>query len=125
MCKMSTALFLMTLFIVKHFVFDFIYQPPYQWMNKGTYGHPGGILHAGQHGLSSLVILLFFTNPWTAVALALFEFILHYHIDWAKMNFNRKMGWKADKNSQFWVLLGADQLLHYLTYVLLVAGALQ
>jgi hypothetical protein len=121
---MTTTLILMTLLIYKHFIFDFLYQPPYQWQNKGTYAHPGGIFHAGQHGACSFFILLAFTNAWTAIALAIFEFIVHYHIDWAKMNINRKMGWRAEKDSQFWILLGADQLLHYLTYVVLVAGAL-
>ena len=25
------------------------FRPPYQFCNKDTYGHPGGVLHAGIH----------------------------------------------------------------------------
>ena len=46
--------------------------------------------------------------------------VIHYHVDWLKMNINKKYGWKADQHPEFWVLLGLDQLAHYLTYVLLI-----
>lgn len=110
-------LLLLTLLIFKHFVFDFWYQPPYQWQNKGTYGHLGGIVHSGQHSLVSLVILLFFTNPLVATGVSLLEFVIHYHMDWFKMNYNKKKGWGANTHNEFWVLLGVDQLVHSLTYV--------
>ena len=58
-----------------------------------------------------------------AIILALVEFLLHYHIDWAKMSLNRKMGWGATTHNEFWVLLGVDQLLHQLTYILLIFAA--
>lgn len=95
-------------------------------INPGPGSREGAALGLYQPGLPDypFFILLSLTNVWMAAALALFEFIVHYHIDWAKMNINRKMGWK-DENSEFWVLLGADQLLHYLTYVLMVAGAVR
>ena len=103
---------------VKHFVFDWLYQPAYQWQNKGTYGHLGGILHAAQHGLGTAIVFYLLGVPAVAFTLALigWEMILHYHIDWAKMNINRKMGWKAENSNQFWQLTGLDGLLHYLTY---------
>lgn len=119
---MISVLFLLFLFNLKHFILDFLYQPPYQWQNKGTYAHPGGILHAGQHALGSFFILVLFTNSWWAAGLSLFEFVVHYHVDWAKMNINKDMRWNADKNPEFWMLLGADQYLHYLTYLVLAAG---
>jgi hypothetical protein len=117
---MDITLLLMTLLIVKHFIFDFLYQPPYQFMNKGIYGHPGGIIHAGQHAISSLVILSFFIPVAGAIFISLFEFIIHYHMDWFKMWYNKLKGWKADTHNQFWILLGIDQLVHYMTYVLMV-----
>jgi hypothetical protein len=52
--------------------------------------------------------------------LGLFDAVIHYHVDWAKMNINAKFGWKADQHPEFWYLLGADQLAHYLTYVGLI-----
>ena len=31
---------------IKHFICDYPLQTAYQLRNKGTYGHPGGIIHA-------------------------------------------------------------------------------
>lgn len=115
---------LFTLLILKHFIIDFPAQTPYQWMNKGTYGHPGGILHAGLHGAGTfLCFAVFFVTPF-ALFVALLDMIIHYHVDWVKMNVNKKYGWKADTHPEFWIALGLDQLAHYLTYVGLIWLAL-
>ena len=111
----TMMLYLLLAFFVKHFAVDFLMQGPYQYKNKGTYGHPGGILHAWLHCIGTLVCLLFFT-PY-AILYAVADMILHYHIDWAKMNINAKMGWGPTTHEQFWWLLGADQFLHALTYI--------
>jgi hypothetical protein len=37
------------------------------------------------------------------------------------MNVNARMGWTATTHEQFWWLLGLDQLLHVLTYILIIA----
>ncbi len=116
---MDTTLLILFLLFTKHFVIDFPLQKPYQWMNKGTYGHPGGLLHSGLHGLGTWLSLVWFT-PY-AIALALFDFVVHYHIDWAKMNLNAKMGWGANTHEEFWWLLGLDQYIHSLTYIAIVA----
>lgn len=110
---------LLTLLMLKHFVADFLYQPPYQWQNKGTYGHPGGIVHAGQHSVLTFLIALFFTTPVVALGVSALEFVIHYHMDWFKMAYNKAKGWGTNTHPQFWVLLGVDQLVHSLTYVLL------
>jgi hypothetical protein len=48
--------------------------------------------------------------------LAAVDFMLHYHIDWAKSNYgNRDIGTKA-----FWNHLGLDQLAHQLVYIFIV-----
>lgn len=116
---MSNILLIILLLQIKHFVLDFLYQPPYQWRNKGTLGHPGGLLHAGQHALVTGLLAVLFVQPLLALYLSLIEFILHYMIDWSKMNINKMMDWKADKNQEFWWLLGFDQFLHQLTYIFL------
>ena len=119
----NMALLLLTLLTLKHFVADFLYQPPYQWQNKGTYGHPGGIIHSGQHAVATLLILLFFVSPFVAVLLAGVEFLVHYHMDWFKMNYNARKGWTATTHNEFWILLGVDQLVHALTYIGIVYAA--
>ena len=51
----------------------------------------------------------------------LIDMFIHYHIDWAKMNLNAKLGWGPTTHEQFWWLLGLDQFLHSLTYIGIVA----
>ena len=115
-----TLFYLLIALQLKHFIIDFPLQTRYQWSNKGTYGHPGGILHAALHGLGTGAILFYFTgNSSLAMLLASLDMIVHYHIDWAKMQINARMGW-TPANSNFWVLLGLDQFLHQLTYIAIV-----
>ena len=112
-------LFLAALF-VKHFIADFLYQPPYQWQNKGTYGHLGGIAHTAQHiGLSAVILALFGAPPAWLLGLVIFEAIVHYHMDWFKMNLNARKGWKCNTHNEFWILTGFDQLVHALTYLVM------
>lgn len=114
---------LITLLLIKHFVWDFWYQPPYMWQNKGTFGHWGGIAHSGIHALTTYFILVpFVASPMTALILASVEFASHYVTDWAKMNINRVKGWGATTHNEFWQLTGFDQLVHQLTYVAIVAA---
>lgn len=109
------VLTLLALLFTKHFFVDFPLQTPFQFLNKGTYGHPGGLLHSGYHALATFLIVLLF-NPVFALALAALDFAVHYHVDWAKVQLNEKYKWKADTHKEFWWLLGLDQYLHALTY---------
>ena len=113
----NEALLLMVLLLVKHFLWDFLYQPPYMWKNKGTFGHPGGILHAGLHAASSFLIIVSWTSLHDAAFMAVCEFIIHYAMDFTKMNTNKEMGWACNTHEEFWQLVGFDQLVHQLTYI--------
>jgi hypothetical protein len=117
---MNDLLILILLLFSKHFLVDFPLQTKFQYSNKGTYGHPGGILHAGLHGLGTYICIFWFA-PVAAIYLALADMFVHYHIDWAKMNLNSKLGWSPTTHEQFWWLLGLDQYLHAVTYVVFVA----
>jgi hypothetical protein len=76
------------------------------------------VLHAALHGIGTFLCLIFFVDYWgTAWIFALFDSIIHYHIDYCKMNINARMGWTATTHEQFWWLLGLDQFLHSLTYL--------
>lgn len=103
---------------LKHFVIDFPLQTPYQWQNKGKYGHLGGILHASLHGAGTILVLMPFVGL-SALYFGVIDAIVHYHIDWAKINLNSRNGWAPMNSPHFWTLLGFDQLLHSLTYLLI------
>jgi hypothetical protein len=115
---MNEALIIILLLFTKHFIVDFPLQTKFQWSNKGTYGHPGGILHAGLHGLGTYLCVVWYA-PVAAVYFCVADMLIHYHIDWAKMNLNAKFSWGPNTHEQFWWLLGLDQYLHALTYVFL------
>lgn len=113
------ALYLLFWLFTKHLIVDFPLQTKYQWSNKGTYLHPGGILHSGLHGVGTYLVFLF-VAPIAAPFLAAIDALIHYHVDWAKMNLNKKLGWGPTTHERFWWLLGFDQYLHALTYLGLV-----
>jgi hypothetical protein len=117
---MNTTLWLVVALFSKHFVVDFLLQRRYQYSNKGTYLHPGGLLHAGLHGIGTWICFAWYA-PMAAPWLAWADTVIHYHIDWVKTNFNARMGWNAATHEQFWWLLGLDQFLHALTYVWLIS----
>ena len=118
---MISTLGLITALFTKHLVVDFFMQPPYMYKNKGTYGHIGGVSPAATHGWATLCIFYCWPGllPWTGM-LAIAEFFIHYHIDWAKMNINKRCGWTPVNSEYFWMLLGVDQFLHALTYIWMV-----
>ena len=119
---MTTVILLLALFGVKHFICDFLLQYPYMLAQKGSYGAIGGIAHAITHAVGTLIVLVL-VLPWglsahiAALILSIFDGISHYHIDWAKQQLNKGLT-VADR--MFWVWFGADQGLHYLTYIAII-----
>lgn len=109
----------LTWLFIKHFVVDFPLQKPYQYLNKGTYGHWGGIQHALYHGVATALViyLVLRTSLLLAVAYGVFDALVHYHIDWAKIKINTVYKLQSHTSERFWWLLGFDQLLHSLTYL--------
>lgn len=104
----------------KHFVFDFVLQRPYSFFrNKGIYGHPAGLIHAGLHVLGTLpVFLILPTGTWAIIVIVIGEFAVHYHLDWTKEQIERRL---TPSEATRFLVLGADQLGHQLTYVGIVA----
>jgi hypothetical protein len=118
MSPVHATLAAITYLLVKHAVADFLLQTETQWRQKGTYGAPGGIIHASIHILLTVPLFLLFPAGRAGLALAILaaEFVVHYHIDWTKEQINRRAGLTA-RDQMFWWVLGLDQLLHGLTYV--------
>ena len=118
---------LFILFGFKHLWIDFLWQVPYEWQNKGTYGHFGGIQHSGKHAwvtMLMLVVVLWIMGFTTTIPIILLvsgvEFLVHYHMDWAKVNINKKYGWTATTHNEFWWMVGLDQFVHFLNYVWII-----
>jgi hypothetical protein len=111
------ALIAVWILLAKHLVFDFFLQTAYQYRNKGIYGHPGGILHAGLHAFGTSFLFLY-VYPGAALAAQILagEFIVHYHIDWTKEQVVKRLRLTTE-NSAFWWALGVDQFLHGATYI--------
>ena len=102
----------------KHLVCDFFLQFRYQFENKGTYGHPGGILHAAITAAGTLGALVGILGYYPVLLfISLLDGVIHYHIDWAKMSINKRYNFTPTTDSMFWWLLGIDQYFHYLTYL--------
>ena len=77
----------------KHLAADFFLQTPYQFKNKGTYSHPGGILHAAIHMALTIPVIFFLpAGAGVLAAVVIGEGVLHYHIDWTKENVVRANG---------------------------------
>jgi hypothetical protein len=112
--------FALFLLFTKHFICDFPLQAfPWMYHNKGIYMHPGGLTHAGLHGLSTLLILAYFIGS-AAFLYAFFDFLVHYHIDYAKMKIGKHYDLQPNNSEGFWILLGFDQYLHHSTYFAIV-----
>lgn len=119
------VLLVLTLFAAKHFVADFVLQTGWMFRNKGVYGHPGGLAHAGVHMLGSLPVLTVAgLAPLGVLLVVMAEGVVHYHIDWGKERLTRRFGTNP-QDRLFWFLIGADQFLHHLTYIGMIVIALR
>ena len=111
-------------FQAKHLICDFLLQTRYQVENKGFYGDIGGLAHASCHILFSIPVLLILTQSVPLIVPALiFEFIVHYHMDWFKARLVRLKGWSTQDYS-YWIVFGVDQFVHQMTYIAMIAWLL-
>ena len=115
-------LIILTWLQIKHWIVDFVLQSNEQVKYKGVYGHPTGITHSLEHvigTLAALFIASFYASGlyvgWIILA-AIVDGIVHYHIDWLKMNY----GNRDITTPQFWNHLGLDQMAHQICYLFLI-----
>ena len=118
--QVFTVLIALVLFQIKHYLCDFVLQTQSQVMAKGTYGALGGLSHAGLHAVASIPALYMLTgSPLVILGLIAFEFVLHYHVDFAKARVDATRGWTV-ADQQYWIVFGLDQFIHQLTYLAFV-----
>lgn len=106
----------LTLLFIKHYYIDFVLQTEEMVKGKGIYFNLSGIHHSFQHAVVTMLLtLIFIPDIGIAFAFGMFDFLIHYHTDYAKMRF----GTRDMMTPAFWNQLGLDQLSHSLTYVIL------
>jgi len=119
---LTTAIILLILLQIKHWYVDFVNQTIEEVHSKGIYGTGPGIWHSAKQGIGTSIAIMLVTGPayiiWALIVGAI-DFVIHYHVDWAKININKSKNYTVE-TKQFWAWLGFDQLMHQLTYLLIV-----
>ncbi|MEM1429144.1 MAG: DUF3307 domain-containing protein [Pseudomonadota bacterium] len=105
----------------KHFAGDYLLQSARMVRCKGIYGNLVGISHSAIHAALTLGVLLVVAPVSMALAsgIAVVEFAVHYHTDWAKEQLTGRAGYTVEDRG-YWVTLGLDQFVHQATYVVIV-----
>lgn len=98
---------------IKHWHVDFVNQSEEEVQSKGNYGELVGIGHSVKHGLLTYAIFIFIAPFNEALFIGIIDIVLHYHIDWIKMNY----GNRDIQSKKFWSHLGLDQMTHQLCYI--------
>lgn len=114
---LGTVLLLLCLLQIKHMFADYYLQTPKMLSGRGTYFHLGRAQHAAVHVVGSIVIFILFGAPLDFIlVIAALEWIVHFHIDFAKASYSDKKGLQPNQ-AAFWRAAGLDQCLHNLTYI--------
>lgn len=117
---LQTFLILLLLLQVKHMFADFFLQTPRMLLSRDDYFHLGRLQHAAVHAGLSLAVLMIVGAPLGfAIALCTLEGIVHFHIDFGKGRYSCKAG-HGPADGGYWRAFGLDQLLHQLTYVVMI-----
>ena len=113
-------LLLLAGFQVKHVLGDFVLQNSYILNHRRIWGHPGGLLHVAIHAVLTLPLLLAAgVHGPLFFAILIGEAVFHYHVDWLKDQWIHRAQLTA-QDKQYWWLLGIDQLLHQISYLVIV-----
>ena len=117
---LNLTLLLLILLQVKHLFADYFLQTSRMLMNRTAYVHLGRAQHAGLHAVFSVVIFLLLGAPLVFIlVLCLLEWVVHYHIDWAKARHSEKAQ-NGPEDAAYWRAFGVDQFMHQLTYVAMI-----
>jgi len=115
-----TILLLFCLLQIKHMFADYFLQTPRMLSGRGCYLHMGRAQHAAIHALLSIpVFLVVGANFGFVLALVAAEWVVHFHLDWAKARYSEIRDLNPTQGL-FWRAFGVDQALHQLTYIAMI-----
>lgn len=111
--------FLLLLLLLKHAVVDLALQG-YISGTKLEYFGRKLFIHSTQHGFGTLLVVTPFVQSFElAFVLGALDWILHWHIDYCKTQYLTRRAISMHSR-HFWWIQAVDQILHYLTYFLIV-----
>lgn len=117
---LATLLALYLSFRIKQVLCDFFLQTGWMALNKGNPGWSGYkplFVHAGIHGVGTLIIFLIFCPPlWW---FCLVDFAVHALVDRLKALLTQQQNW-TPTNWKFWWSFGLDQEAHNLTHLVYI-----
>jgi hypothetical protein len=105
---------MLMLLFVKHYLADFVFQTNYMAKHKQKYLY---LDHSLIHMVFTLTVLMWFMPLSLAATLACLDFAIHHNVDYIKTKLSKNLT-QADR--MYWIYFGADQLLHALTYLLIL-----
>ena len=115
---MAEAMLLFML-IIKHALADLVLQSRLTSGDKSNLKSWKGYIHAGDHGLLTFIVLLFFTSFQNSIIIGMLDYVLHFLIDYIKTVLVRRFG-VVQNTRTFWIVQGVDQIAHYSCYFLYV-----
>ena len=116
----TKILILIGLLQVKHLLADFYLQTMWMLTGRENYWHLGRTAHAGLHAVFSVLIFAAFGTPPTwLLILFVFEFLIHFHVDFWKAREN-VVKCLTPQDAKFWRAMGLDQTIHHLTNLFMV-----
>ena len=120
MASIGSIFLLFGLLQIKHTLADYFLQTPIMLSGRGEYLHFGRALHAGVHLIGSAIAFAIVGTPlWIMAIIVLIEWVVHFHIDWAKARYSdtREL---APNQAAYWRAAGLDQWMHQMTYIAMV-----
>lgn len=113
-------LWLLAGFQLKHMLGDYVLQNAYMLQHRRVWGHPGGLAHVAVHAALTLPLLLIAgVHGLLFPAILVGEALFHYHVDWVKDGLIARDG-LTPSDRRYWWISGIDQLLHQLSYLVIV-----
>ncbi len=105
---------MLALLFIKHYLADFVFQTNTMAKNKQKYLY---LEHSLIHMVLTFFVAAFFVDFNIAASLACLDFAIHHNVDYIKTKLSKNLT-QADR--MYWIYFGADQLLHALTYLLIL-----